>query len=158
MSLSEDYFSEEIHPIDIVETLAQNHAWEFDRVTDDQIAMAVEGQWRTYSLTLAWSAQDETLRLKTGNAFDLVGERTRVNFTKANNRDEATETFHIELRNRKDEATEIRVVEHLVRWANWEIKESSQEHEKLNAQRIEFRVPLAAGETKTVTYTVRYTW
>ena len=32
-------------------------------MTDDQIAMAVEGQWRTYSLTLAWSAQDETLRL-----------------------------------------------------------------------------------------------
>ena len=63
MSLSEDYLSEDIHPIDIVETLAQNHAWEFDRVTDDQIAMAVEGQWRTYSLTLAWSAQDETLRL-----------------------------------------------------------------------------------------------
>ena len=25
--------------------------------------MAVEGQWRTYSLTLAWSPQDETLRL-----------------------------------------------------------------------------------------------
>lgn len=63
MSLSEDYLSEDIHPIDIVETLAQDHAWEFDRVTDDQIAMSVEGQWRTYSLTLAWSAQDETLRL-----------------------------------------------------------------------------------------------
>jgi hypothetical protein len=64
MSLSEDYFaSEDLHPIDIVETLAEHHDWEFDRVTDDQIAMAVEGQWRTYSLTLAWSAQDETLRL-----------------------------------------------------------------------------------------------
>ena len=25
--------------------------------------MAVEGQWRTYSITLAWSAYDETLRL-----------------------------------------------------------------------------------------------
>ena len=25
--------------------------------------MAVEGQWRTYSLTLAWSAYDETLRM-----------------------------------------------------------------------------------------------
>ena len=25
--------------------------------------MAVEGQWRTYSVTLAWSAYDETLRL-----------------------------------------------------------------------------------------------
>ena len=64
MSLSEDYAAmEDLHPIDIVETLAEHHAWEFDRVTDDQIAMAVEGQWRTYSLTLAWSPQDETLRL-----------------------------------------------------------------------------------------------
>lgn len=64
MPLSEhDLLTDEIHPIDIVETLAEHHAWEFDRVGDDQIAMAVEGQWRTYSLTLAWSAPDETLRL-----------------------------------------------------------------------------------------------
>lgn len=64
MSLSEDFLSsDDLHPIDIVETLAEHHSWEFDRVTDDQIAMAVEGQWRAYSLTLAWSAQDETLRL-----------------------------------------------------------------------------------------------
>ena len=64
MSLAEDFLTtDDLHPIDIVETLAERHDWEFDRVTDDQIAMAVEGQWRTYSLTLAWSAQDETLRL-----------------------------------------------------------------------------------------------
>ena len=64
MSLSEDFlFADDLHPINIVESLAEHHAWEFDRVTDDQIAMAVEGQWRTYSLTLAWSPQDETLRL-----------------------------------------------------------------------------------------------
>ena len=35
----------------------------FDRIADDQIAMAVEGQWRTYSITLAWSGFDETLRM-----------------------------------------------------------------------------------------------
>jgi hypothetical protein len=64
MSLSESFLhTEDLHPIDIVETLAEHHEWDFDRVTDDQIAMAVEGQWRTYSLTLAWSAHDETLRL-----------------------------------------------------------------------------------------------
>lgn len=62
MSLSEQQMTD-IHPIDIVETLAEHHAWEFDRVADDQIAMAVEGQWRTYSVTLAWSGRDETLRL-----------------------------------------------------------------------------------------------
>ena len=54
---------EDLHPIDIVETLAEHHDWDFDRVADDQIAMAVEGQWRTYSITLAWSPFDETLRL-----------------------------------------------------------------------------------------------
>jgi hypothetical protein len=64
MSLSEQFMdAEDAHPIDIVETLAQHHAWEFERVADDQIAMAVEAQWRSYSITLAWSAQDETLRL-----------------------------------------------------------------------------------------------
>ncbi|MEV8467312.1 YbjN domain-containing protein [Fluviibacterium sp. DFM31] len=62
MSLSEHQIAE-IHPIDIVETLAEHHDWEFDRVGEDQIAMAVEGQWRTYSITLAWSGYDETLRM-----------------------------------------------------------------------------------------------
>ena len=55
--------SEEIHPIDIAETVATHHAWDFDRLADDQIAMTVEGQWRSYSLTLAWSAREAVLRL-----------------------------------------------------------------------------------------------
>ena len=64
MALTEQFTdSTEIHPIDLVETIAEHHDWEFDRIADDQIAMAVEGQWRTYSITLAWSAYDETLRL-----------------------------------------------------------------------------------------------
>ena len=63
MSLSEHFTTEDLHPIDIVEHIAEHHDWDFDRVGDDQIAMAVEAQWRTYSITLAWSPQDETLRL-----------------------------------------------------------------------------------------------
>lgn len=64
MALGEEYLdTADIHPIDVVENLAQAHEWDFDRVADDQIAMAVEGQWRSYSITLAWSDQDETLRL-----------------------------------------------------------------------------------------------
>ncbi|MEM9292599.1 MAG: YbjN domain-containing protein [Acidobacteriota bacterium] len=63
MSLSEEFHTEDLHPIDIVEELAEHHAWEFDRIGEDQIAMCVEGQWRTYSITLAWSSFDETLRL-----------------------------------------------------------------------------------------------
>lgn len=63
MALSEQYLEEDLHPIDIVEHIAEHHEWDFDRMGDDQIAMAVEGQWRTYSLTLAWSGYDETLRM-----------------------------------------------------------------------------------------------
>lgn len=63
MALSEQFLEDDIHPIDIVETLAANRDWDFDRIGDDQIAMAVEGQWRTYSITLAWSGYDETLRM-----------------------------------------------------------------------------------------------
>ncbi len=64
MALSETYIdTDELHPIDLVEHIAEHHDWQFDRIHDDQIAMAVEGQWRTYSITLAWSPYDQTLRL-----------------------------------------------------------------------------------------------
>lgn len=69
-SVERDFLTEDLHPIDIVETLAERHEWDFDRVADDQIAMAIEGIWRTYSLTLAWSHHDETLRLIC--AFDMA--------------------------------------------------------------------------------------
>ena len=71
-----DFDSEEIHPIDIVETLAEERSWDFDRIADDQIAMAIEGSWRTYSVTLAWSARDETLRLIC--AFDMAPPARRL--------------------------------------------------------------------------------
>ena len=64
MALSEHFDAvEDIHPIDLVEHIAEHHDWEFDRIHDDQIAFVVEGQWRTYSITLAWSGYDQTLRL-----------------------------------------------------------------------------------------------
>ena len=76
MSLSEhELYSDEIHPIDIVESIAEHYEWEFDRVGDDQIAMVVEGQWKTYSITLAWSGHDEVLRLIV--TFDMDPPKAR---------------------------------------------------------------------------------
>ena len=64
MSAVEQFIhSDDIHPIDLCEHIAEHHDWEFDRISEEQIAFAVEGQWRTYSITLAWSPQDETLRM-----------------------------------------------------------------------------------------------
>ena len=94
MTASEGYsLIDDLHPIDLVETLAANHDWDFDRVTDDQIAMAVEGQWRTYSITLAWSAYDETLRLICTFEMDPPDERIAALNTAAGSGDPALAAF-----------------------------------------------------------------
>lgn len=108
--------------------------------------------------TLDHTPKDETVRLYTGDSFDLVGERKRIDFKVNQSNHWASEAFEIKVRNHKKEAVEIRVVEHLFRWANWEIKEKTQSFEKKDAQTIEFRVQLKADEEKTLTYTVNYTW
>ena len=101
---------------------------------------------------------DEKIRVYTGNAFDLVGERRRINFTSYSSRHRIDESFEIKLRNHKKEAVMIRVVERLYRWYTWEMTDKSLPFEKLDAQTIEFRLNLPAGEETTITYNVRYTW
>lgn len=102
--------------------------------------------------------REEMIRVFTGNAFDLVGSRKRMDFKLDNNANWADESFEIKLRNRKKAPVEIRVVEHLYRWTNWEIKEKSDKFEKTDAQTIEFRVEVKPDEEKTIRYTVRYSW
>ncbi len=69
------------------------------------------------------------------------------------------ESFEIKLRNqKKDQPVEIRVVEHLYRWSNWNITAKSDDFVKKDSQTIEFRVPVKPDEEKTVTYTVHYSW
>ncbi|MBD0866629.1 MAG: YbjN domain-containing protein, partial [Rhodobacteraceae bacterium] len=63
MALFEQSFEDDVHPIDTVEYIAEHHDWDFDRISDDQIAIAIEAQWRTYSITLTWSGFDEILRI-----------------------------------------------------------------------------------------------
>ena len=125
--------------------------------------------------------RDEVIRLVMGNAFDLVGERKRTDFKEnisggnqvyidpatglpipakpqSNEQDPGPwleESFEIRLRNHKQEAIEIRAVEHQYRWVNWKILEKSDDYRKTDAQTIEFRVPLKPDEEKVVTYKVR---
>ena len=102
--------------------------------------------------------RNETIRVTTGNAFDLVGERKQTNFRVDTGDKWLDESFEIKLRNRKKEPVEIRVVEHLYRWNNWEITAKSDDFKKTDAQTIEFRVPMKPDEERTVTYTAHYSW
>lgn len=108
--------------------------------------------------TIDHTPKDETLRIYTGNAFDLVGERRRTNFKVDSNNHWVDESFEIKLRNHKKEPAEIRVVEHMFRWYTWEITEKSDTFLKTNAQTMEFRVQVKPDEEKTIHYTVHYSW
>lgn len=108
--------------------------------------------------TLDHTPEGETVRLYTGDSFDLVGERKRTDYQMDNRNSTMTEAFEITLRNHKKVPVEIRVVEHLYRWSNWEITEKSDEFTKTDSQTVEFRVTLKPDEEKVITYRVRYTW
>lgn len=101
--------------------------------------------------------KDETVRLYTGNAFDIAGERRQTNFKLDHNKF-ADESFEIKVRNHKKEEVEVRIIEHLYRWIQWEITEKSNVFLKTDARTVEFRVPLKPDEEKVVTYSVHYTW
>jgi hypothetical protein len=101
--------------------------------------------------------KDEALRLYLGDAFDIVGERKQMDFRKPGRR-VIEETYEITLRNHKVEEVEVRVVEHMFRWSEWEVLRSTEDYSKLDAQTIEFRVPLQADGEETIEYTVQYRW
>ena len=100
--------------------------------------------------------KDETIRVKMGESFDLVGERKRVDFSSDAKRGRFEESFEIRLRNHKDAAATVRVVEHLYRWSNWKISGSSAKCEKKDAQTVEFVVPVPKDGEAVVAYAVKY--
>ena len=102
------------------------------------------------------TAKNELIRVYTGDAFDLGGERLRADFRRDEARGWVEESFALKLRNNKKEPVEISAVEHLYRGTNWEITEKSNAFVKMDAQTVEFRVQVKPEEEKTVTYKVRY--
>jgi len=109
--------------------------------------------------TIDHTPRNETVRVTTGDAFDLVGERKQTSFHVDTGDKWIDESFEIKLRNRKKDApVEIRVVEHLYRWSNWAITKKSDELTQKDSQTIEFRIPVKPDEERSVTYTVHYSW
>jgi hypothetical protein len=108
--------------------------------------------------TIDHTLRNETIRVTTGDAFDLVGERKQTDFKTDGSDKWIDESFEIKLRNRKKEPVEIRVVEHLYRWNNWKITKNSDDYRKTDAQTIEFRVMVPPDQEKTVSYSVHYSW
>src|SRR5712664_854214 len=87
----------------------------------------------------------ETVLLKLGSAFDVVGERHQVELKVDTNRNTMTEDIEVKIRNRKDEPVSVIVKENLYRWTNWKITQANQSWEKQDSRTIHFPVKVAAA-------------
>jgi hypothetical protein len=108
--------------------------------------------------TIDHTPKDETVRVKLGSAFDVVGERRQTDFqidTKARWMEEEVE---IELRNHKAEPVEVIVKENLYRWSTWKVVSKTHEFVKEDARTIHFPVKVPKDGKANVKYRVRYTW
>ncbi len=108
--------------------------------------------------TIDHTPKNETVKVKLGTAFDVVGERRQTDFSVDSRGRVMEEDFEIKLRNHKDQAVEVVVRENLYRWSNWRVLSSSQPYEKLDARTIEFPVKVAKDGEATISYRVRYNW
>ncbi|MDA3933196.1 MAG: DUF4139 domain-containing protein [Gammaproteobacteria bacterium] len=108
--------------------------------------------------SIGHTPRDETVRLHTGSAFDIKASRKQTDFNIDSRARELTESWEIEVRNRKSTPETVLINENLFRAANWNITQSNQKFSKLNSNLIQFEIQLPAETVRTVTYSVRYTW
>lgn len=69
MPQMESAITRQEHPLDVIERMASNRAWNFDRDAEDEIAISVSGRWADYHIAFTWLADLEALHISC--AFDM---------------------------------------------------------------------------------------
>lgn len=77
MSLMGMEIQRQSNPVDMIEFVAANNDWSFERSGEDEIAMTVEGRWSDYHVSFSWMEQFEALHI--ASAFDIKVPENRVN-------------------------------------------------------------------------------
>jgi len=96
--------------------------------------------------------KDESVKIKMGNAFDLVGERTQKEFKKIGWNLYEVE-WEIALRNHKNEPQTVTVIEPVP--GDWQVLTSSHTYEKIEAHTLKYQIPVAKEGSTKLTYRVR---
>ncbi len=102
--------------------------------------------------------KNETIQIKLGSAFDVVGERKQLDFRVDSFAKWMEEDVEIKLRNQKNEPVSVIAKETMYRWTNWHVIRKNTEFEKFDSRIAHFPVKIAKGGEAVIRYTVRYTW
>ena len=76
MSLMELDIGRQSNPVDMIEFVAANNDWSFERSGEDEVAMTVEGKWTEYHVSFSWMEEFEALHLAC--AFDMKIPQARL--------------------------------------------------------------------------------
>jgi hypothetical protein len=96
--------------------------------------------------------KDERVRIKMGEAFDLVGERVQKDWKKIGSNLYEIE-WEITLRNHKKEAVTVEVIEPMP--GDWEVVRATHPHEKLQAFTARWKIPVPKEGATTLGYRAR---
>lgn len=99
--------------------------------------------------------RDERVRIKAGEAFDVVADRKQMSWTSLGNCS-AESAWSIELRNHKEEDVRVEVQE--AAGGDWQIQSSSHRAERDDAHSFHFDVPVPKRGKAQVAYTIRVRW
>ncbi len=102
---------------------------------------------------ISHTPKDEMLKLKIGQAFDIVIEEVETD-SKQISKNTWDRTYKVTLKNRKNEDIEIEVQRSV--WGAAEVLESSIEYKKKDANNILFNVPVKKGQELEFTYKIRF--
>ena len=103
--------------------------------------------------------RNESVQIKLGDSFDVVAERTVMDFKLDKSRKTMQETIRVQIRNQKAVAQSVLVRERLYRWKQWKITSiDGARYEKVDSNTIKFDLEVKPESSSTVTYTVEYTW
>ena len=99
--------------------------------------------------------KDEKIKIKMGEAFDVVGERTQRDWRKIASNVYETE-WDVQLRNHKKEDVEVTIIEPVP--GDWEVVKTSHPYEKVEAHTLQYVVKVPKDGKVTVNYRVRMRW
>lgn len=100
----------------------------------------------------------QSLSLDLGTPFDITAERQVTAFTLTPDRQGATETVRVTLKNAKASAATVRVYEAFPRWREWALTASTVPATEQFAQGARFDVSVPASSEAVFEYTVTYRW
>ena len=98
--------------------------------------------------------KDENIRLKIGEAFDIVAERKQTDF-RVVSRNVYESSWEVTLRNHKKEDVNVVVIETLASYGQWRVLSSSVPFEKQDVSSIKFNVAVPKDGEVTLTYQIQ---